>query len=388
MIIYGGGIVEMSENRYFVRTQIAEYLGGFNNTYDTVTWIARMTAGHDYRTVLNGVCLEVVNPRCESIYSIRGLLGQLRSYLRFPGMLNADTDVIVSEYSVLSAGYVLLARLFARHCIFYLGSDPQLNRKLRSGTLYGRLSGFVNARVLPLTLKFADGALVRGEASLRQCARWNNHVILSKPLISYKHFRGILGQKEARRQTDTFTLLFVGKLEDNKGARVLIDAASNIYSTNGSTPRLKLEIVGSGPVEQDLRALAVQHGLSEVIRFHGFIDDAERLAAIFSRSDLLVVPTIYSEGFPRVIDEASACGLPVACSRLGGMQEGLDEDEVIFFTPGESGELAAAIQRLLQDSALRDSYRKASMARAAKLLDQTASEQHAEFLQTLNRKSA
>lgn len=123
--------------------------------------------------------------------------------------------------------------------------------------------------------------------------------------------------------------LYVGRLSAEKGVDVLIEAASTL-------PQVEIEIIGSGPLE-----IAVKAAFGE--RCAGF----QPLDRIFERMNsalFLVLPSVCYESSPRTITEAFSCALPVIASRLGALQE-IVEDGVtgLLFTPGNSSDLAAKI---------------------------------------------
>jgi len=79
-------------------------------------------------------------------------------------------------------------------------------------------------------------------------------------------------------------------------------------------PEASLRIAGDGPVLSDLKNLAASMGIERRISFYGSITHDEVLD-LFRSSDIFVFPTA-SEGFPKVVVEALACGLPVVTSRV------------------------------------------------------------------------
>jgi glycosyltransferase involved in cell wall biosynthesis len=79
------------------------------------------------------------------------------------------------------------------------------------------------------------------------------------------------------------------------------------------------------------------------VRFLGRLPRRELLEAIRG-SRFLVVPSIWYEGFPMVIAEAFACGVPPIVSRLGGMREVVQDGNTgLHFTPGDTEDLARKI---------------------------------------------
>ena len=144
---------------------------------------------------------------------------------------------------------------------------------------------------------------------------------------------------------------FVGRLVDWKGVDLLLEALAK----SEGTPRIELEVFGSGPEEASLRAQAAQLGLGERVRFHGFVpqeETARQLAAL----DGLVLPSLYECG-GAVVLEAMALGLPVIATRWGGPADYLDAASGILIEPRSRPhvvrELTRAMARLALDPALR-----------------------------------
>lgn len=386
IIVVGGGVVETDGTKYYARSQLIEYLTGLRNFYKKVTWSVQLSNSRDYRTNIgeSQLHLDIINKHGETLFTFRSLCGQLLHYWQFARRLDSATDIIVSNFSTTSIPYLLLSRIFGRKTLYYIGSDPKLLIKLRRGTLYGRFASLANCLVLPLSLILAHGILVRGRTTFDQCTRWNKNVVLSNPLISYKYFNDILSRKEENSKSDILNILYVGKLEENKGVHVLIKAMNSLIKKNISKSFFfKLNIVGSGVMKEELQNLVDKLGINSQVEFYGFIDDADLLANIYASNDIFVVPTVYAEGFPRVLDEAMTCGLPVICSRLGGMKDGLSEDEVFFVRPGDVEDLATAIKKIMDDTTLKRRLLTFSLARAWGILKHTAAEQHAMFLENL-----
>jgi glycosyltransferase involved in cell wall biosynthesis len=131
--------------------------------------------------------------------------------------------------------------------------------------------------------------------------------------------------------------LFVGRLSPEKGVATLISAWEKLRH---STP---LVIVGDGPERQSLEAEATARGLSSVT-FRGRLKPEDTRAAM-KRAAFLVIPSLWYEGFPMIIAEAFACGLPVICSKLGALQEIVDDQQTgLHFAHGDAGDLAQKIE--------------------------------------------
>jgi glycosyltransferase involved in cell wall biosynthesis len=91
----------------------------------------------------------------------------------------------------------------------------------------------------------------------------------------------------------------------------------------------------------------------EAVRFVHGIDD-EELASLLASAEVAVVPSLY-EGFSLPAIESMACGTPLVATTGGALPEvaGADGDTALLVPPGEPGPLATAIERLLDDPALR-----------------------------------
>ncbi len=153
-------------------------------------------------------------------------------------------------------------------------------------------------------------------------------------------------------------LLFVGTLRYYKGLPYLLEALSQI-------PDACLTVVGTGPKEREWRALAEALGLTGRVQFAGHVTD-EDLPAYFHECDVFILPSCErSEAFGMVQLEAMAAGKPVVCTELRTGTSFVNVNgETGWVVPArDPGALAAAIQRLLQDAALRERMGAAGRAR-------------------------
>ncbi|MEH2380242.1 MAG: glycosyltransferase family 4 protein [Nostoc sp.] len=133
-------------------------------------------------------------------------------------------------------------------------------------------------------------------------------------------------------------LLFVGRLSEEKGVSVLIDA---YIQKKLSTP---LKIVGDGPCGQKLQQQIKNTSSENFIEFLGF-QDKPTVLALMQNAQFLVFPSIWYEGFPLTIAEAFACGLPVLVSKLGSMVEIVENGVTgLHFEAGNHRDMAAKIE--------------------------------------------
>lgn len=106
--------------------------------------------------------------------------------------------------------------------------------------------------------------------------------------------------------------LFAGRLSGEKGIQTLIDA--------DATGRLAMPvyIAGDGPEREQVHRASSLPG-SQLVMLGP--QTKEELQRLMKRAELLIVPSLWFEGFPMVIVEAFACGVPVLASRIGSLGE-------------------------------------------------------------------
>jgi glycosyltransferase involved in cell wall biosynthesis len=124
--------------------------------------------------------------------------------------------------------------------------------------------------------------------------------------------------------TDRSHLLYVGRLSSEKNVSLLIRAIAELDKDNLAS-MFQLHIVGSGPKEQELRTLVAEFGLETRTVFHGRLP-LEELPRWYSAADAVVLPSV-SEGLPRVMLEAMACGTPFIGTRISGVVDHIRDGE-------------------------------------------------------------
>jgi glycosyltransferase involved in cell wall biosynthesis len=152
---------------------------------------------------------------------------------------------------------------------------------------------------------------------------------------------------------DPPVVAFVGRLNRWKGYEVLVETASLLVE---EFPRLRFTIAGAPPVGEEWRTEALRRqveslGLADRFDIPGFVDDGW---AVFGRSTIAVVPSVWPEPFGLVTLEAMASGTPVIATAHGGSLEIIESgDSGLLVPPGDPYALAGAIRRLLLEPELR-----------------------------------
>jgi glycosyltransferase involved in cell wall biosynthesis len=160
-------------------------------------------------------------------------------------------------------------------------------------------------------------------------------------------------QRAERRTDDPLRVGYLGQIAPHKGVHILIEAARHLPSA-----ALDVLIYGDpAPHPRYTRRLRRLATGDTRISFQGTYQH-DSVYRILANLDVVVVPSVWYENAPFVIQEAQAAGVPVLASRLGGMRELVAEEQGgLLFEPGNAHDLAVRLQRILQDPALLERLR-------------------------------
>lgn len=146
-------------------------------------------------------------------------------------------------------------------------------------------------------------------------------------------------KKEQLGLEDRFVLLFEGTIWKRRGIQTIIDAVKLVQN---DIP-IMLLVVGDGPDLDFLKAYSRERKLEDSVRFTDWVD-LETLSRYISASDLCVIPfldtNVNRRGVPNKLFEYIVHDKPVLSSRLKGISLTFNEDEVIYFEPGNAEDVA------------------------------------------------
>jgi glycosyltransferase involved in cell wall biosynthesis len=163
-----------------------------------------------------------------------------------------------------------------------------------------------------------------------------------------------VGDAEAAPAPANGPVLCIARLVPKKGVDTLIRALGQLTQ---SYPELHLEVIGDGPLEDELRALAAELGLAGRVDFRGpqppeVIRDAYNRCSVFALASR-IAPDGDRDGLPVVLLEALARRLPVVTTDVVGIPELIrDRTNGLLVPPDDPAKLAEAIGELLSDRSL------------------------------------
>jgi L-malate glycosyltransferase len=152
-----------------------------------------------------------------------------------------------------------------------------------------------------------------------------------------------------RIAADKVRLVFLKAHEKIYGTDLLLSAMEQVIKTH---PNIYLTMAGQGSMTEALKNQARQLGIDDHVDFCGFVEH-DQVYSFLSGHDILVMPSL-QEAFGVAILEASAAGLPVIASDIGGVPEVLIHEKTgLLVPPGDTDKLAQAIIRLADNADLR-----------------------------------
>jgi glycosyltransferase involved in cell wall biosynthesis len=161
---------------------------------------------------------------------------------------------------------------------------------------------------------------------------------------------------------------YVGALRRSKGIEELAQVIPELLMRH---PRLRFVCIGAGESRSALIEAAQRAGREDAVLLPGPVPPAE-VPRYLQAADLFVFPS-HSEGMPQAVLEAMNCGLPVVATRVGGMPEAiLDEETGLLLEPGNTLQLARALERVISDDDFRERAGTAGLVRAREKFDPEA----------------
>ncbi len=167
---------------------------------------------------------------------------------------------------------------------------------------------------------------------------------------------------EARDYDGDLHILSVGRLEKEKNPLLLADVLALLRAHDS---RWHLRVCGEGDLAAALADRLSALGVRDHAALLGYVPMGEELFELY-RSSHVLLHVSWTEGFPQVLVEAFACGLPIVATDVGGVRAGVGQAAVLV-PPGDPQAAAGAVSRIVADPELRARVTEAGRARAGEL---------------------
>jgi glycosyltransferase involved in cell wall biosynthesis len=145
-------------------------------------------------------------------------------------------------------------------------------------------------------------------------------------------------------QTAERVVLFVHRLSARRGSRLIVPVTSRLCQELHG--KLRVVVVGDGPGLKELLSAIELNGLDELIEVKGGLPN-RTLPDLYRAADCFLMPS-YEEGFPRVVIEAMASGLPVVATESGGTRDVLGKDYPYCVPVGDVEGLVEGLKAVLE----------------------------------------
>jgi glycosyltransferase involved in cell wall biosynthesis len=195
----------------------------------------------------------------------------------------------------------------------------------------------------------ATGGGVEPPSPRNGAIRWIFATTLTEQELKvYRTGRGKVTKQSPR-------LIIACRQEREKGAGVVIESLPLVLE---DFPGATLDVVGDGKDLAEFKRKAERLGIGGRVTFYGKVDHT-RLMNLLRGADLFCYPTRASEGFPKVVHEALACGLPVVTTRVSVLPQVIGSGCGVLIEKAAPAEVAQAVRHCLEDA---DRYRAMSAA--------------------------
>lgn len=308
---------------------------------------------------------------------VRSLISSLRLFWRL--LAGVDTVWVLGPYPHAVA-LVLLARLRRRRVILGLRQDtPSYIRSRRPGRRWMHLAADLLESVWRALARRYPIVVVGPDLAARY-----SHAAAVLPLtVSLVRAADIVTEQTAlaRDYGGELTLLTVTRLEREKNPLLLAEIMALL---DGGPHRWRLLICGEGPMRGALEQRLAAAGVAERVELRGYVASGDQLIQLYRDSHAFLHVSL-TEGFPQVLTEAFAAGLPTVATAVGGVPAAAG-DAALLVEPQNAGAAAAALELVAGDATLRRRLTSASLRRAETTTIEASTAELARFLAGAGRR--
>ena len=152
-----------------------------------------------------------------------------------------------------------------------------------------------------------------------------------------------------RDAAEAFVFVCVARLSQEKGHARLIEAFAAAFAGD---PKVRLRLIGDGPMRADLEALCEAHGVAGQVAFTGVLTSEQVRNELATANAFVLASDV--ETFGVAVIEALACGCPAVVTASGGPEHLIDGENGVVIPPRDPAALRAALLRMLREAGRYD----------------------------------
>lgn len=238
---------------------------------------------------------------------------------------------IPGDVGTIGMLFAILLRkpLFVRHCGNWMVQKTTAERFWR-----WMMEKFAGGRNVML----ATGGAIDSPSRLNPNVKWIFSTSLKK-----LDLENVVSKKNPAN--GKLRLVIACRQEKNKGTEIVINSLPLILQNK---PDVSLDIIGSGSLIPELKEQVKKLNLEDKVVFHGKVEHAT-VVKLMKQADVFCYPTSASEGFPKVVLEALASGLPVVTTKVSVLPELIKNDCGILLDEVSPEALAEAVIKIVSD---------------------------------------
>lgn len=362
-------VITKENNNIFLNDKIGILLDNLSKYFSTIFFLCMGVEKNNKTFYPSGHSLYKYKVKSSNIIFVETATERSKSLLnkiieiikKIPILINyiKKSDIcyiFLPQITGIIAGFICL--YLKKPFFLYFGSDWQ-----EVAPFMVKWSKFTTVTVYPIyyflvkilekyIAKKAKFILVHGEKLYKKFYKLNSSTYPTIPMITINQTD--IYYREDTCQNSKIICLYVGPIIPRKGLKYLLES---IYMLLPKYNNLEVLLVGSIDAEyyKLLNKKINELGLKQKINFTGYINDKEVLLQYYRTADIFILPTL-GEGFPRVIYEAMSQGLPVITTKINSICEQIiNNNQAILVKPGDTKELADAIEEVIRNVCLRRS---------------------------------
>lgn len=315
---------------------------GFQDSFDFISQIGKINEID--RIIVFRDTESLSDPKVQYILPQSNLPSFINHFLRFFQILTRrklKPNIIIGIYEL---PHGLLAMLSGK----VLGIPSVVS--IIGNPAYSKLRKGLRMKLTMWILRNADFVTVTGSISkqfLIQKGIPGEKVFVLPNTLDFENFRKLYNPV---KQYDVISL---GRISGEKHVEMVVRIVAILHK---KLPGIKVAIAGSGPELENIKILVAALNLENTIRMLGYIPD-EQLESFYNSGRVFVL-TSETEGFPRTIVQAAACGVPVVASNVGDISDIIEDYVNGFLIPHYDADeqFAARVLQLLTDDTLYSQF--------------------------------